>query len=236
MGALPLKLIYCADGNPAFARAAVEAGWLYGARLPATVYETVHFADQDWKKPDRAAYMAALAAHKPAMATVLDWERDELFGEVMAWAEEAATHVTGAVVIIPKVVGGVPRVPGSVGGRRVVLGYSIPTSYGGSPVPLWEHAGRPVHLLGGSPQEQLRLWYAFGGVGCEVVSADGNMAGQQARKGRYWSREPGPKGHWKQLSDCGDGRKDGVPLECFRRSLAAIRAAWSSRAAVELST
>jgi hypothetical protein len=161
---------------------------------------------------------------------VLDWERDDQFGEVMGWAEEAAAHVREAVVIVPKVVGGVPRVPVSVGGRRVILGYSVPTSYGGSPVPLWEHAGRPVHLLGGSPQEQLRLWYAFGGVGCAVVSADGNMAGQQARKGRYWSRAPGRKGHWKQLADCGDTRTDGVPLECFRRSLEAIRDAWAGRA------
>jgi hypothetical protein len=229
VGALPLSLIYCADGNPAFAAASVAAGWRYGARLPSTVYQPPWFADQDWKAPDRAAYMAALAAHRPAMATVLDWERDDQFGEVLGWAEEAARHVREAVVIIPKVVGGVPRVPARVGGRRVVLGYSVPTSYGGSPVPLWEHAGRPVHLLGGSPQEQLRLWYAFGGVGCEVVSADGNMAAQQARRGRFWSRAPGPKGHWKQLNDSGDTRTAGVPLECFRRSLAAIRGAWEGR-------
>lgn len=229
MGTPPLKLIYCADGNPDFAAAAVEAGWLYGARLPSTVYRPVYFADQDWKKPDRDKYMAALKAHRPAVASVLDWEREGQLGEVLAWAEEAAACVTEAVVVIPKVVGGIPDVPPAVGGRRVILGYSVPTSYGGSPVPLWEHAGRPVHLLGGSPQEQMRLWYAFGGVGCEVVSADGNMAAQQARKGRYWSRTPGPKGHWRQLSECGDDRRDGVPLECFRRSLAAIREAWASR-------
>lgn len=229
MGTPPLRLIYCADGNPAFARAAVEAGWDYGARLPSTVYEAVTFADQDWKTPDRRAYMAALAVHRPRMATVLDWERDEQFGEVMAWAEEAAAHVRESVVVIPKVVGGVPLIPAGVGGKRVVLGYSVPTSYGGSPVPLWEHEGRPVHLLGGSPQEQMRLWHAFGGVGCEVVSADGNMAGQQARRGRHWSRIPGPKGHWKQLADSGDDRKEGVPLECFRRSLAAIRQAWETK-------
>jgi hypothetical protein len=226
-----LSLVCCHDGNPAFAAAVVESGWLYGARLPSTVYRPVWFADQDWREPDRGAYMAALAAHRPAMATVLDWERDGQFAEVMGWAEEAARHVTEAVVVVPKVVGGVPRVPDAVGGRRVVLGYSVPTRYGGSPVPLWEHAGRPVHLLGGSPQEQLRLWYAFGGVGCEVVSADGNMAAQQARRGRYWSRSPGPKGHWKQLRDSGDEREDGVPLECFRRSLRAIRDVWCERRA-----
>ena len=52
------------------------------------------------------------------------------------------------------------------------------------------------------------------------------MAGQQARKGRFWSREKNGKGHWWQLKDAGDDRNEGVPLECFRRSLAAIRGYW----------
>jgi hypothetical protein len=64
------------------------------------------------------------------------------------------------------------------------------------------------------------------GAIAEVVSADGNMAAQQARRGRTWRRETGRKGHWWQLRDLGDGRDEGVPLECFRRSLGQIREAW----------
>jgi hypothetical protein len=62
-----------------------------------------------------------------------------------------------------------------------------------------------------------------------VVSADGNMAAKMARKGRFWNRKKGPKGHWWQLAEAGDNRADGVPVECFARSLAAIRAAWLAR-------
>ncbi len=222
-----MRLIFCANGNAQFARAAVEAGWLYGARLPATVYEAPYFCDQDWKAPNREAYMRALARHKPTMATVLDWERPEQLPEVLSWAEEAASHVGESVLIVPKVVGGVPSLPRTISGKRIVLAYSVPTSYGGSPLPLWELAGWPVHLLGGSPQEQMRLAAQLGRM-CDVVSADGNMAGQQARKGRVWRPTPGRKGHWWQLRDLGDERADGVPLECFRRSLAAIRARWEA--------
>jgi len=221
-------LIYCADGNPTFAALAVAAGWRYGARLPGTVYQPVHFADQDWRNPDRARYMAALATHRPAVATVLDWERDEQLPEVLAWAEEAAAHVTDAVLLIPKVVGGVARLPRAIGGRRVVLAYSVPTSYGGSPIPLWELAGWPVHLLGGSPQEQMRLWHQLSPI-CDVVSVDGNMAAQQARKGRTWRRTPGRKGHWWQLSQLGDDRSEDVDAECFRRSLAEVRRGWLTK-------
>lgn len=220
-------LIFCADGNPAFARAAVEAGWLYGARLPSTVYERVYFADQDWKKPDRAAYMRALAEHRPTVATVLDWEREEQLPEVLSWAEEAAQEVEESVLIVPKVPGGVPLLPRKVGGKRVVLAYSVPTSYGASPLGLWEFAGWPVHLLGGSPQRQMELWgYLSACAG--VVSADGNMAHQQAHRCRFWSAVKTEKGRWAQLSTTGDARRVGANLEAFRLSLRNVRDAWGA--------
>ena len=215
-------IIYCADGNPEFAAAAVAAGWKYGARLPATVYQPVYFADQDWKNPDLAKYAAAVATHKPEMATVLDWERDDQLPEVLGWAETVAPFVS-RVVVIPKVPGRVDEVPEAVGGRAVVLGYSVPTSYGGTPCGVWEFGARPVHLLGGSPQAQRKLARYM-----NVVSADGNMTAQQARKGRFWSREKNRKGHWWQLSDAGDTRTEGTPIECFRRSLVSVKELWGS--------
>ncbi len=213
-------LIYCADGNPTFARAAVAAGFLYGARLPNTVYQRVYFADQDWKSPDRAAYMRALSEHRPEVATVLDWERGGQLPEVLSWAEEAAQHAR-RVVIIPKVAGLLGAIPERVGEAEVVLGYSVPTKYGGSCVPLWEFGRRPVHLLGGSPQRQMSLAPYL-----NVVSADGNMAHQQAHRCRFWSPTKTPKGRWVQLSEAGDRRGIGANLEAFRRSCENIIAAW----------
>ncbi len=216
-------LIYCADGNPAFARVAVEAGYRYGARLPSTVYETVYFADQDWKNPDREKYMLALEEHKPVMATVLDWERPEQFSEVMTWAEDAARFVQ-RVVIIPKVAGLLGEIPERIGCAEIVLGFSVPTAYGGSEVPLWEFGRRPVHLLGGSPQKQRTLARYL-----NVVSVDGNMAHQQAHRCRFWSRQKGRNGHWIQLGDTGDNREKGANLEAFRLSCRNIQEAWGER-------
>lgn len=170
--------------------------------------------------------MEALKKHRPEMATVVDWETDGQLPEVIQWAEEAAQYVGEFVCLIPKVVGGIPRIPERIGGKIVVLGYSVPTMYGGSPVPIWEYAGRKIHLLGGSPQEQMRLWRVFSPT-AEVVSLDGNMAAQQSRKGRTWTQKPGHKGHWRQLAELGDNRTEGVPLECFCRSLIEIRRVWS---------
>lgn len=216
-------LVYCADGNREFAGLAVAAGWKYGSKLPETVYQPVWFADQDWKRPNRAKYIAALAEHRPDVATVLDWEHDDQLSEVLAWAEDAAPFVS-RLVVIPKVPGRVGEVPNVIARRPVILGYSVPTSFGGTPCGLWEFGRRPVHLLGGSPQRQMELAGYL-----NVVSADGNMTAQQARKGRFWSARQGPKGHWWQLADAGDHRTTGVPAECFRRSLEAVRESWIRR-------
>jgi hypothetical protein len=175
-----VSLIWCADGNLAHSRAAVEAGWLYGVRLPAKgMLEDVplFMADQDWRRPDRRKYMGLLERHRPAIATVLDWERPEQYAEVMSWAEEAAAHVTEAVLVVAKVSGGVPDIPACIGGKEVRIAYSVPTSHGGADLGLWEFKGRPLHLLGGSPQRQREV---LSYLRTEVVSADGNMAKKMA--------------------------------------------------------
>lgn len=219
------RLIFCADGNPTHARIAVEDGWLYGARLPGSVVSDLpfHFADQDWKKPNRAKYMAALAKHRPAIASVLDWEREEQLPEVLDWAGEASQHVREAILIIPKVPGGAGKLPVRVKGRDVWLGYSVPSSYGNSRVLLSEFAGRSVHLLGGSPQAQYRVWDYLRGI-ADVVSLDGNMAKKMAT-GRccYWTDRKSRVGHWQNIRG---EVEENAPDECLRRTLCNVREAW----------
>ena len=223
----PPRLVWCADGNARHSLTAAGAGWLYGARLPARGLAPLplYFADQDWRRPDRARYMRELARHRPALATVLDWERPEQLPEVLSWAAEAASLVSEAVLVVPKVPGGVADLPREVGGREVRLAYSVPTAYGGSGVPLWEFAGRTVHLLGGSPQRQCEVWRYLRGI-ADVRSLDGNMAKKMAT-GRclYWTRAKTRHGHWQPIA--GEVDSD-APDECVRRSCVNVAAAWAS--------
>ena len=234
-------LIYCADGNARLAEIAIAAGFRYGAQLPNTVYYPVWFADQNWRKPDREAYMAALAEHRPAMATVLDWERPEQLDEVLAWAEDAARFVN-QVLIIPKVIGGIVRIPRQIGGKPVVLAYSVPTRFAGTQVPAWEFAGWPIHLLGGSPQAQMHLWATLTPI-AEVVSVDGNYANKMATKYcQFWvagTARYASNRYWPTLREANDGEQWGsgqpdadAPYEAFRRSCANITAAWQRLAGV----
>ena len=221
-----MQLIYCAGKNKRFEAVALAAGYTLGAQLPATVYHPIGFADQDWKTPNRAAYMAALARHQPQMATVLDLERPEQMESVLDWASEAAQYVE-RVLIIPKYSGAVDTIPRTIGGADVVLAFSVPTKFGGTEVPLWEFAGWPVHLLGGSPHAQMKYAAHLNSL-ADVVSADGNMANKMAHAGRFWSRTKGPKGHWRNLREIGVNLERDNNLEAFRRSCENIVEAWSS--------
>ena len=79
------------------------------------------------------------------------------------------------MIIIPKVVGGIAKLPRTIGGAAIRLGYSVPTAHGGTEVPAWEFGDWPVHLLGGSPQQQMKLACYL-----NVTSVDGNMAHKMA--------------------------------------------------------
>jgi hypothetical protein len=158
--------------------------------------------------------MAALAKHRPVMATVLDWEQEEQRGEVLDWAEEAAQYVE-RVLIVPKVIGGIESLPRRVGDADIVLAYSVPTRYGGTSVPSWEFSGWPVHLLGGSPHKQMEMSYYF-----DTVSADGNYHLLKAQKfGEYWS-----KNRWVNIQS----RERDAMYRAFELSCQNIARAWES--------
>lgn len=222
----PPTLIYCADGNRRFAQIAIDAGYLYGAQLPNTVYFSPYFVDQNWKKPNRERYINALSEHRPTMASVLDWEYPEQLPEVLGWAEDAATYVE-TVMIIPKVQGGISQLPRVIAGKPVRLGYSVPTKFGGTQLHVAEFAGWPVHLLGGSPNAQMMLANYL-----DVKSADGNMPALTAmRFAKFWQSKK-----WVSLIEA-DGKRwnDGAdktdaPYEAFRRSCVNIMQAWQQLA------
>ena len=227
-----MEIIYCADGNKRLAQIAIDAGFLYGARLPGTIYWPIFFADQNWKQPDRARYMNALAQHKPTMATVLDLESYNQLETVLTWADEASQHVQRTIIIIPKLHGIIRHIPTQINGKEIRLGYSVPTKFGATTVPIWEFAARTVHLLGGSPHAQMRLSQYL-----DTRSVDGNMHQLLAiRYNQFWT--PGNAHHarnrfWPTLKDTNndklwrDGAKD-ANYEAFTRSCHNIFTAWQT--------
>lgn len=222
-------LIYCAGGSKRYASIAIENGFKYGAKLPSTVYFPVYFADQDWKSPNRERYIQALWKEKPYIASAIDWTHLGQLEEVLSWAEDIA-GICEKIMIIPKVHGGTSMLPKKINGKQIVLGYSVPTSYGGTDLFISEFVGWPVHLLGGSPLKQFRLSYYIE----NIVSIDGNYASKMATKFcRFFSpgnslldsRNP----NWPTVASFDGKIWSEANYEAFRRSCINIKKMWASR-------
>lgn len=84
-------------------------------------------------------------------------------------AAEVAEH-TDNVILIPKY-DCLDKLPETIGGKRVVLGYSVPSSYGGTMLAPAMFKGRPVHLLGGPWEMQRGMLLQLAE---DVVSLDNN--------------------------------------------------------------
>ena len=249
-----LDIIYCASGNKRFAQIAIDAGFKYGSRLPATTYFQPYFVDQDYKNPNREKYMKAVSEWKPYMATVLDWQREDQFNEVMDWAEEVSQHVE-LIIIIPKILGTINHIPKYVNQKPVRLGFSYPSTYGSASFSILDEMidwPNGVHILGGSPEKQMMICQGkfkyprkrtkptvdFLMSQLDIRSIDGNyMQLMATRYNQFWCNGDAnyaSNPYWPRLDEDSKGRwgdgtnKADAPYEAFRRSCQNIIEAWSN--------
>ncbi len=134
-------------------------------------------------------------------------------------AEELAPYCDHPL-IIPKAPGVIGRLPREIGGKALVLGYSVPTSYGGTELCVWDFAGWPVHLLGGNARRQVELCGYM-----DVISVDGNLAWRLARRG-VTVRENGAAGPTLKQADGQRWSGENGCLEALRRSLINLKSFW----------
>lgn len=205
----PVDLIWSA-ADPYTSLLAHLAGWGQGfisTSLP-NAYEallaitsrmkqqpTVTFVDNEWHGYVHDTHVAAVAAVKPKYATVRDLmtrtQCDEAGIEylpleaVFRQAEDVADAGAEHIIVIPKF-DCVADIPTHIRGCPVVLGYSVPSSYGRTNLAPDKFAGRPVHLLGGSWDAQRSLCAALGD---DVVSLDNNYILKVARYGTILTKD-----------------------------------------------
>lgn len=155
------------------------------------------FIDNDYYKYRHQMHLAVVAKYLPKYATVrdiMDETQCEIAGieyypleQILEWAEEINQYAEN-VILIPKY-DCLDKLP-----EKFVLGYSIPTSHGATPLPISAFKGRKIHLLGGSWKYQLAHLEEMGD---DVVSADNNYEFKIAKYGQYTD----PEGNAKQLSE-----------------------------------
>lgn len=191
----PVDLIYTFGGRDTSCCQAVKLGFLYGfqsSKRPCLYAERmqgheVQFIDNDYFRYDHARHLEAVARYRPKYATVRDVmtkEQCEAAGiayydldTILRWAEEIGEYAEH-VIVIPKY-DCLDEIP-----ERYILGYSIPTSHGGTPLPIERFFGRRIHLLGGSPRDQFRYYKMAEPY---VVSIDHNYVHKLSQYGQVWN-------------------------------------------------
>ena len=143
----------------------------------------VTFVDNDYFNYNHEKHLDYVRRWRPKYATVRDVMTPEQCQEsgiehysleqVLAWAAELAQYAEN-VIVIPKY-DCLAQIPDCY-----MLGYSVPTSHGGTPLPVEAFKGRRVHLLGGSWKAQLAHMAVLGD---DVVSMDNNYQGNIAQMG-----------------------------------------------------
>lgn len=228
---LPIDMIYTLQMADCTCCLAVQAGLKYGinsAHYRICPYEheltgrhEVCFIDNDYFHYDHATHLAAIAKFRPKYATVCDIMSEQQckddgivyheFNQIMDWAEELREHAEN-VILIPKYdcLDDIPA--------HFMLGYSIPTSHGGTPLHPERFKGRRLHLLGGSWSKQLDYLDYFGD---DVRSVDNNHVAKIATE---WGQFVNSDGQPTSLTDAGFGMLNNPRYVALAISFGAIGA------------
>jgi len=241
--ALPLDAILSINAGPSFAEAQMgyRLGWqagvmtshaqaarAYFARYPRA--PRLAFMDNEWHGYNHAEHLATVKEFRPKYATTRDLlTREQADAEGVEWlsveetmehAAEVEQHADHAIVI-PKYdcLDAIPE--------HHVLGYSVASSYGGTPLPIEAFRGRKVHLLGGSWTKQRSYLNVLGD---DVVSLDNNHLMNVARFGQVCM----PDGTTALIDDLVGHHLERSFFPAFTLSLANIASAIARDYGVEL--
>jgi hypothetical protein len=173
---------------------AAEFGWKPGARYTnlrdVRGTDRLGFLDIDWKNYCYDQHLTAAKSTKPEVTVAQDVVLATDLPMILEQAEALAEHADN-VIIVPKDINlsddMIHLIP-----EKFLLGYSVPTKYGGTAIPLEAFDGRPVHLLGGRPDVQRHLADSL-----NVTSMDTNRFTLDAGFGDYFDGNcfrPHPKG------------------------------------------
>lgn len=162
-------------------------GWYPGARytnlrdVKTFKFSSTGFLDIDWKNYDFQRHLDVVAQHRPRLTIARDIECIFQVDAILKEAEKLSEYSLH-VAVVPKD----PKLNGRLHElipAEYILGYSVPTRYGGTKVSM-ESFDRPVHLLGGRPDTQRQLARCL-----KVFSLDCNRFTFDARFGDYFDGE-----------------------------------------------
>lgn len=136
----------------------IQAGWIPAARYThlrdIRTFDRIGFIDIDFKNYSFEKHLKAVQQFRPHLTVARDvFDLTEL-PAILKEAEQLS-HYAEKVIIVPKDTRFAGRIDELIP-PHFILGYSVPTKYGGTALAPEEFV-RPTHLLGGRPDLQRKL-------------------------------------------------------------------------------
>lgn len=191
---LPIDAIYTYSGKFSCC-IAVKAGWKFGINSSdgnscetADAWDShkVVFVDNDFNHYNHSKHVDVVRKYRPKYCTVRDIiskDKCKMMGieyyspeAILDFAEELSSY-SDNVIVIPKEIEYIDKIP-----SKFMLGYSVPTGYGGTEFSIDDFKGRRVHLLGGRWKTQMKLIRTLGN---DIISFDNNHISMLASHGKY---------------------------------------------------
>lgn len=165
---------------------AIKHQWMIGACYTNTrniaSFSEVHFIDINWKNYNYYKHLDAVKVYRPKYTVARDWETASDLNSILRQADSLLAY-SERVIIVPKVNELKNQLLRLIP-AHFMLGYSVPTRYGGTDIEPEYFGDRDVHLLGGRPEKQRDLAKKL-----NVVSIDGNRFTLDAAYGDYFLGE-----------------------------------------------
>lgn len=175
---------------------ATAHGWIPGARYTnlrdVRRFNHLGFLDIDWKRYNFERHLRCAEETRPFLTVARDVEDRKDLRAIIDQAYKL-NEFCDLVIIVPKDEALASDLEDQIP-KEFVLGYSVPTRYGGTRIPPGAFR-RPTHLLGGRPDVQRRLAELL-----PVFSIDGNRFTLDAGFGDYFDGErfrPHPIGGYR---------------------------------------
>jgi len=129
----------------------------------------VDFVDNNFKNPDRDRLETIVSLTETEFVVLPDIDNGESLEDIVSYGTYLADEYDTTPIVVPKDDLDYSLIP-----SEWILGFSVPSGYGETNVPVENFTSHRVHLLGGSPRNQIKFANKLCDVGAEVYSVDGN--------------------------------------------------------------
>lgn len=179
-------------GNKKAPEWARQSGMAYGTRNDYHAPAWPFMLDIHWTNYEWSEYIKLVKQYRPVMAMCADYEQPSQRRELYRQIRELKAAGVLRVMVCPKFDGAVKHIP-----SWCVIAVSVPSQYAGFlPTDLSEYSARKVHLLGGTPGDQIDIMAKINGADGKVISLDGSSHESAAKRGSHfesgkWRRKEG---------------------------------------------